>query len=435
MGLTNVYAKLLIVACLLFPLFSWGQATTTTIPGKLKIKTVPHAPALQDSMLTIDINGNVKKDTIPSGGGSAANGVNGLTGTGNIGLGGTLSQNTTINANGFNFIVNQPSAGPYIQQWQFNSSNVAGMDGTGNLNLNGIRYLGNGNTGRIDFTGGSTAALRNAADNGTAFQAVLLNTAATGYIALFQNYAYSTFSIGQGVTQSPFTKIGYNMLGGLKPVANGDTLVGMYIRPLFGTSTINGINTIVGGSGYPNGTRLSNVSGGTGRSAVIQVTVSGGAVTGASIISGGVNYTVGDVLHVVLTDGTGTPVGSGGSVTVSSVTSYSGITKWALVTAGLDQYESDVSSTYTPESKTSKRYVDSRLISNSYSATGSATTTFTVTIGATQPNNTYKVQVTPTSVIASGSGYYVTNKTTTTFQVVYPSGLTGAVSFDWSVAQ
>lgn len=71
-------------------------------------------------------------------------------------------------------------------------------------------------------------------------------------------------------------------------------------------------------------------------------------------------------------------------------------------------------------------------IAASFSGTGTATTTFTVTIGATQANTTYKVNVTPTSLVAAAV-FYVTNKTTTTFDVVYVTGLTGAVSFDWSL--
>lgn len=70
--------------------------------------------------------------------------------------------------------------------------------------------------------------------------------------------------------------------------------------------------------------------------------------------------------------------------------------------------------------------------SGSFSGTGTATTTFTVTIGATQANTIYKVNVTPTSLVAAAV-FYVNNKTTTTFDVVYVTGLTGAVSFDWAL--
>lgn len=68
----------------------------------------------------------------------------------------------------------------------------------------------------------------------------------------------------------------------------------------------------------------------------------------------------------------------------------------------------------------------------SYSGTGTATTTFTVTFGGTQPNSTYKVNVTPTSTLALGG--YVTNKTTTTFDYVVPAA-TGTVTFDYSINQ
>lgn len=68
----------------------------------------------------------------------------------------------------------------------------------------------------------------------------------------------------------------------------------------------------------------------------------------------------------------------------------------------------------------------------SFSGAGTATTVFTVTIGSTQPNNTYKINATPTNVL-SAALFYITNKTTTTFDVVYLAGLTGTVEFDWQL--
>ena len=80
---------------------------------------------------------------------------------------------------------------------------------------------------------------------------------------------------------------------------------------------------------------------------------------------------------------------------------------------------------------TTKAYVDGLVgTAGSFSGVGTATTTFTVTIGATQPNNTYKVVATPTNLL-SAAVFYITNKTTTTFDVVYLAGLTGTVTFDW----
>ena len=77
-------------------------------------------------------------------------------------------------------------------------------------------------------------------------------------------------------------------------------------------------------------------------------------------------------------------------------------------------------------------YKSSGIISNSVSNSLSAATTTTVTFGGTQPNITYKVNVTPTSVLALGG--YVTNKTTTTFDYVLPI-TTGTVTFDYIVSQ
>lgn len=70
----------------------------------------------------------------------------------------------------------------------------------------------------------------------------------------------------------------------------------------------------------------------------------------------------------------------------------------------------------------------------SFSQVGAATTVFTVTFGGTQPNATYKVNITPTATL-SAALFYVTNKTTTTFDVTYLAGLTGTVTFDYLLTQ
>jgi hypothetical protein len=72
------------------------------------------------------------------------------------------------------------------------------------------------------------------------------------------------------------------------------------------------------------------------------------------------------------------------------------------------------------------------IVAGNFSQVGTATTTFTVTIGTTQANTNYKVNVTPTALL-SAAAFFVTNKTTTTFDVVYAAGLTGTVTFDWSL--
>jgi flavin-binding protein dodecin len=65
----------------------------------------------------------------------------------------------------------------------------------------------------------------------------------------------------------------------------------------FETGHVSTVGTRVNGSGYTNGT-YSNIAlvGGSGTGATANITVSGGAVTAASIVRGGNWYTVGDVL-------------------------------------------------------------------------------------------------------------------------------------------
>lgn len=85
-----------------------------------------------------------------------------------------------------------------------------------------------------------------------------------------------------------------------------------------------------------------------------------------------------------------------------------------------------------PVATTNGRLTDSKVTAGSFSGAGTATTVFTVTIGVTMANSTYKVQVTPTSSL-SAALFFVTNKTATTFDVTYLAGLTGTVTFDWLV--
>lgn len=60
---------------------------------------------------------------------------------------------------------------------------------------------------------------------------------------------------------------------------------------------------------------------------------------------------------------------------------------------------------------------------------------FTVSIGATLGNNTYQVVITPGNAVSIGApaGHYVTNKTTTAFDVVFPLGVSQTVLFDWHI--
>lgn len=81
------------------------------------------------------------------------------------------------------------------------------------------------------------------------------------------------------------------------------------VTPVWGsvlTGTIVLTNTLVGGTGYTNGTYTNIVViGGQGNSAIINVTVSGNAVTAVTIVDGGFGYGVGDTLTGSIPGGTG----------------------------------------------------------------------------------------------------------------------------------
>ncbi len=89
--------------------------------------------------------------------------------------------------------------------------------------------------------------------------------------------------------------------------------------------------------------------------------------------------------------------------------------------------------TYTDSTLVDKRYVDSALpIKGTYSTTGVATTTFTVTIGVTLSDTLYVPFIVPQNALTAVP-YYVTNLTTGSFDVNVSTGLTGAVAFKWGI--
>jgi hypothetical protein len=57
--------------------------------------------------------------------------------------------------------------------------------------------------------------------------------------------------------------------------------------------------SLVGGTGYTDGTSTVAVTGGTGIGALVEITVASGVVTGATLVYGGLNYTVADTLTLV----------------------------------------------------------------------------------------------------------------------------------------
>lgn len=99
-----------------------------------------------------------------------------------------------------------------------------------------------------------------------------------------------------------------------------------YYPPTIVQGVINGTNTLVGGSLYTNGF-YENVTliGGSGSNALVDIVVSGNAVTSCTIKNGGSYYAIGDILGTSANNIGGT--GSGFSIRVSSISNATG-TSW-----------------------------------------------------------------------------------------------------------
>lgn len=433
MGFTNIYAKYLVVILLLWVSVANAQVTTTTIPGKLKIKTVPHTVSAGDTLMVIDVTGNVKKaanavvlsvsgttNQISSTGGvnpvigisatypgqssittlgtiisgvwhgtaigdtwissaatwnakqSALTFNSGLTNTGGtVTFGGTILANTTINTGTFNYIINggvgavfnRTGAGGNIAVFQSSGTIQSEIVIDGVLDGPGIANYPNGRkTAFVNTSSTGTSISRDTADNNQTLTVTAINSGATGDIIRAQNYIRTLFSMMNNGTVGlvPLTAAAGGrgsalvMSGMVKPTANNDVLIGMEVRPVFGSSTIATLTTLVGGTGYPNGVSYAILTGGTGQYASARITVASGIITNIVLLEGGVNYTVGDVLTIVNAGISGT----GGTVTVGTITSYTGLTNYAIQTFGLDQYDQDYSSTFTGNSKVNKTYTD-----------------------------------------------------------------------------
>lgn len=98
------------------------------------------------------------------------------------------------------------------------------------------------------------------------------------------------------------------------------------------------LGTITGGSGYADGTYPGvQLLGGTGTAAAADITVTGGAVTGVTLTSGGTGYTAGDSLSAADTDLGGLGTGAGFSVSAATVDEAAELTAtpWSIEVASL----------------------------------------------------------------------------------------------------
>lgn len=297
----------------------------------------------------------------------------------------TLNQNTTGNANTATALATPRAI------------NGVNFDGTAPITVTAAASTLTGST----LASGITASSLTSAAGGT--------------------FGTNAFNSNSYLLSSGFTTSAINTLYGYTP-ANGANYI-----PLGGsasvigniTSTSNFISTSTSLTGFYQA-RLSNTAG-SGSFGGNSFSIRNGST------SEDLNFDVFNRTTFVWE----TPISivNNGAITFSKPLATTSITS-----SGLDNYGSDLSGSYTSRSKVDKAYVDaSKITAGSFSGVGTATTTFTVTIGTTMANTTYKVTASPTNVL-SAAVFYITNKTTTTFDVVYLAGLTGSVQFDWHVA-
>lgn len=195
-------------------------------------------------------------------------------------------------------------------------------------------------------------------------------------------------------------------------VLNGDLSVDA------GAGSIN--LTSVGGTsvGYDNGTSYNGMGYGGGGSEFVAINSVSGVETRISATTDSLNIQTTNGKFIVKT-------GNGSTTTPRILIDKDG--SWDI---GAGHLPGTAGQTLTSNGSSGPPTWKVPVYSNNFSQVGAATTVFTVTIGTTQANNTYEVTVTPTSAL-SAALFYVTNKTTTTFDVTYLAGLTGTVTFDW----
>lgn len=265
------------------------------------------------------------------------NAGNGLTpGTSPYGvvLGGILAANTTITTAGHN--MNFASTAGNIVNFLNGATPVSSANIDGQFYGQGLVNFISGFNSRVATGLKGTMISRGVADGNTTATIVNTNYQANGLLLNIENYYRNVFFADfQGSIQhSPVTQSSlgsaraYYMGGILKSLANGDNLVGLQIDNTYGVSTTTAYASLVGGTGYPNGTQqLATFSGGSGSNLVAQCVVSGGIIQSYVITDSGVNYTNGDVVTFVILNSSGIPTGAGGTITITGVSSFTGVKK------------------------------------------------------------------------------------------------------------
>lgn len=346
-----------------------------------------------------------------------------LTTLGTVGTG--LWQGTSIGAiyGGTGLNTGSSTGVPSISSgtWSVNSLLPVSLGGTGSASLTANNVLlGNGTSALQVVAPGTSGNVLTS--NGTTWQS---STPAAGITGSGTTNKMTKWTSSSAIGNSSTSDDGTNVIF-TEPVGfNNSTPIGTYkiYLPDAGTvlnqALLGGV--ICGSDG--NGAKIS-------MSGALTITKGNSCIYLDNIVGGGV---------LVSGDAVIAPVSSS-LFSVNSTTKGFLPPRWtnaqmAAVSSpatGLIGYNTDALAAYAYNGS---GYKSVGVVSGSYSS-GAVVgqTVFTITFGGTQPNSTYKVDVVPTSVLGAAL-FYVTNKTTTTFDVTYLAGLTGTVLLDYAIFQ
>jgi hypothetical protein len=234
---------------------------------------------------------------------------------------------------------------------------------------------------------------------------------------------WNTSGLGGGSDIASLDRLGNFILSGNLTAVLPAYTSGTYLNTIYNTTNAKFETKLLSLTSDVTGI-LPIANGGTGSATqnFVDLTTAQASIGGAKTFTGQVNFSSGGSPYfnngIAIRGGTGLSFWNVGNI-------YNG-TLQTIVSANRAWVIKDSNGTFA--------FTSDLPLSGRYTTTASAQTTFTVTIGVTQPGTTYNVQVTPTSLIGA-TGYYVTNQTTTTFDVVYTTALTGTESFAWTVLQ
>jgi hypothetical protein len=213
-------------------------------------------------------------------------------------------------------------------QGTFRTSNYAyiNYDGFDGLYIDKTRIFRNyyGNTfGRIDFTGyttlfQSTVGVRVAGWEATGDSLNIIRDQAANRNVVYIGSTYSNANRSASFIVDSTTR------GAMLPRMTATQ------RQQIGGVPLT-ITSLVGGSGYPNGTYTNvQVQGGGGFNMTLNVTISGGSVTSVSYNTTGDGYRTGDVITFYYLSSLGLSGGTGFSFTVGSVSIPSGVLAYQI---------------------------------------------------------------------------------------------------------